>query len=192
MNHTRQTLIQRLRNQYDENAWDTFVQTYRRYIYAVLRRMQIRHEDCGDIIQEILLKLWKQLPKFDYEPSKAKFRTWLGVVIRNTALNHLSSAYVRHSGNSVQACEGELAGESALNEVIQQEWESYITNLAMERIRGKFSNQTIEVFDLSLNGVSVEEIAEKFSIQPNSVYRLKNRVKERLIGEVAILREELE
>ena len=49
-----------------------------------------------------------------------------------------------------------------------------------------------DAFRLSLKGKAVEEIAEELDLKENSVYRLKNRVKERLIQEIRHLREELE
>ena len=73
-----------------------------------------------------------------------------------------------------------------------KEWEVYLTNLALERIKENFSGQSMEVFERSLQGQSVELIASELGLKENSVYRLKNRVKDRLISEVQQLRHDLE
>ena len=45
---------------------------------------------------------------------------------------------------------------------------------------------------MSLAGVSVSKIAEKLEIKENTAYRLKNRVKSKIIEEIEQLRFELE
>ena len=89
MEPTRQTLIQKICNQYDDDAWNDFVSLYKGYIYIVIRKMNIPHDQVADLLQEILLKLWNKLPEFKYEPNKAKFRTWLNRITKNHVLNYL-------------------------------------------------------------------------------------------------------
>lgn len=194
MLHTRHTLIQRLQNQYDDEAWETFVESYGRYIYTVIRRMQVDHEDCMDLQQDILLKLWKKLPDFRYEPDKAKFRSWLCTVIRNTVVKYINSTNSRRARDekSWKLTTENGEGSEELDTLMQAEWQTYVTNLAMERIREKFSAQSIEVFSLTLEGKSVETIAAKFELKENSIYRINNRVKARLIAEAEELRRNLE
>ena len=76
--------------------------------------------------------------------------------------------------------------------VVQAQWMIHITNLALKNIRPLFSARAIEVFQLSLQGLSIQEIAERLSIAEKSVSRMKSRVKKRLIGEVELLRGEIE
>ena len=80
----------------------------------------------------------------------------------------------------------------AIEHIAEREWEIHLKNMALENIEPLFSGKAVEVFKLSLTGMSVEEIASKLELKENSVYRLKNRVKERLIQEIIHLREELE
>ena len=75
---------------------------------------------------------------------------------------------------------------------MKKEWEIYITNMALERIKEQFNGNAIEVFKMSLAGIPVDEIAEKLDIKENTTYRLKNRVKSKLIDEIEKLRFELE
>ena len=79
-----------------------------------------------------------------------------------------------------------------IDTIADREWEIHLTNLAIKKIEPFFSNKAVETLRLSLKGLSVEEIAAKLELKGNSVYRLKSRVKIRLIEELALLREELE
>ena len=69
---TRATLIQRVQNQHDEASWEEFVRVYRRYIYAIIRSMNISEADTEDILQQVLINLWKNLPKMDYQKNSLK------------------------------------------------------------------------------------------------------------------------
>ena len=88
MDATRHTLIRRLKDQHDENAWELFTQTYSNYIEVVLVKVGIPRQEVVDLRQDILLKLWEKLPDFDFDQVKGKFRSWLWTMIRNTAYNH--------------------------------------------------------------------------------------------------------
>ncbi|WP_425609287.1 RNA polymerase sigma factor [Thalassobacterium maritimum] len=80
MESTRYTLIQRVKDPKNGHAWTSFVEAYEGYIDAVLLRVGIGRDEAKDLGQEILLKLWKQLPSFDYQPNRGKFRSWHGFV----------------------------------------------------------------------------------------------------------------
>ncbi len=191
MEHTRKTLIQRLKHQSDDQAWETFVEAYSGYIYTVLRRMGVIHEETLDLQQDILLKLWKKLPDFDYQPERAKFRTWLCSVIRNTAFNRMQSMS-KEKARIDTLDEVKPVTETEIDALMNQEWKTYITNQAMAKIRDKFNADSIDIFERSLKGEPVQDIAKRFDLKENTIYRIKNKVKERLILEIAELRRELE
>ena len=48
---TRITLLEKVQNQYDNQAWDEFAASYQDYIYAVLRHMNIPYEDAEVAVQ---------------------------------------------------------------------------------------------------------------------------------------------
>ena len=84
---TRQTLLIRARNQNDHQAWEEFVDVYKRFIYHILHRMTIHENDFDDLVQEVLLRLWKKLAS--YKSEVGRFRSWLARVIRNLVLDYL-------------------------------------------------------------------------------------------------------
>ena len=195
MDATRHTLIQRLKNQHDENAWQTFTDTYSSYIESVLVKVGMPKNEVVDLRQDILLKLWEKLPEFDFDKTKGKFRTWLWTMIRNTAYNHLSSRHkeeerVQRYFSDAQEDNSELS--LALEELMQEEWKAFITARAMGSIKEKFAEQNIQMFREFLKGVDTNTLAEKYEVKRNTVNRVVSRIKERLTIEVAVLRKELE
>ena len=72
--NTRQTLLLKIRDQYNEEAWEEFIAFYRPYVYRVVQNLeQIQVVDREDIIQEVLLIAWKKLPDFEYQTQKGRF-----------------------------------------------------------------------------------------------------------------------
>lgn len=164
---------------------------YESFIHMVISQFLKNSNDCEDLRQLILVKLWKKLK--NYDDSKSKFRTWLSRVIRNTVLNYIRD---NSKAKSMLVTENENmldpACENVLLSYIQSEWETYATNLALERIRPLFSEKAMEVFSLSLDNISVKQIAETLGISPESVYKMKTRTVNRLKEEIKAIREDTE
>jgi DNA-directed RNA polymerase specialized sigma24 family protein len=79
-----------------------------------------------------------------------------------------------------------------IEKIAEEEWKVHLTNLAFKKIEGSFSKKAMEVFRLSVEGVSPDEIAEQTGIARGSIATLKARVKTRFFKEIEILREDLE
>jgi len=183
----------RARNPDDSQAWEDFVQYYERFIFHVLHRMNVSAADFDDLVQNVLLKLWRSIASYDSE--KARFRTWLGVVVRNAVYDQFSETkrqrkLLEQEIESMRRLEEEPASE--IEQLIEQEWAQYVTNLAMERIEKLFSDEAVKSFTLSHDGMSAKEIAETLNLSTDSVYTLKSRVKSRLIKEIKAVIDELE
>jgi RNA polymerase sigma-70 factor (ECF subfamily) len=193
---TRATLIRRVQNQHDDESWEEFVRVYRRYIYAIIRSMNISEHDTEDILQQVLINLWNSLPKMDYDKIK-RFRSWLSTVTKNCVTDFIrkrtrDANRLKKAGKDETLVYLKSIRLPEIDAIAEREWEIHLTNLALENIESLFSGKAVAAFRLTLKGRSVEEIAKELDLKENSVYRLKNRVKDRLIQEIMHLREELE
>jgi len=196
---TRHTLLHRASNRADEAAWVEFTGYYRDFIYLVVHKMGIKHPDSDDLVQASFLKIWKNIDRFKVDNDRATFRTWLSTMIRNLVINHINQRKgAIEKQQSMEDNRDALPGylhtisESEVDEVIQNEWEAYVVNLAMQNIKVLFSGRAIEIFLLLLDGADTKSVSKRYGIEENSVYKLKNRVKNRLIEEIQRLRENLE
>ena len=190
---TRHTLLSRARQGNDERAWHELVHHYRRFIYHILHELKVAPDDIEDISQQILVTLIKDLPSYDR--TRAKFRSWFGTVIRNAALAHFRKQRTRRNYMQRFAQEKTFDEERNLPEIsrmIEDEWSTYIANMAMDRVRPLFKGQALKVFKLGLEGRPVEEISKLTGLTRASVYTLKKRVKKRLYLEIRAISYELE
>lgn len=192
---TRRTLIARVQDQQNERAWEEFIDVYKRYVYAVIRNMNISEADAADIHQKIMIKLWKLLPTLDISKIYS-FRSYLSTITKNEVLQFIRSRKRR------VAREEKAAGDSTLtyldnirlpelNKIAEREWRIHLTNLALKTIEPLFSENAIEVFRLSIRGLSTDDVAEKTGLSVSTVNTLKSRVKTRFNTELEFLKQDL-
>lgn len=193
---TRQTLLRRAKDPEDHKAWEEFENYYREFICMVLYQMNCNVDDHNDLVQEILIRIWKTLPELNYDRDRARFRTWLSHLIRNKVIDHFrkQKRISAKKEKIIEAADEEnsLVSEPELIEIIHKEWEVHIVKLALKNISSLFTERAIEAFELGMEGVKTAEISKKLGIKENSVIKLRNRVKHRLVKEIQNLRNELE
>ena len=183
--NTRVTLLIRLRNKYDDDSWEEFTNYYGNYVYAVLKGMGVDFSELDDMNQSILLKLWKSLPDFEYQPEKGSFRSWLCTVIRRTVFN-----YFRDKKDTSEL-RTEDAVKADVERIAEREWMVHIASLAWENIKDDFSDTVKETYVRLSNGKNADEIAESMNISRGSVYVYKERIQKALRREVRKLNRDL-
>ena len=187
---TRLTLVDRARDLNDNHAWNEFTDYYAGFIRMVLMQLQAPLDDLEDLSQTILLKLWKNLSTVELGRDHARFRTWLGTVIRNTFYTHCSQAASRKRREANAAVADVVPPD--IDDIIESEWRKHIIALVIERLNASFSGKAMDVFSMTLDGKSADDIASALELTKDSVYVLRNRVQSRFRKEARQLRSYLE
>jgi len=191
---TRDSLIIRAQDPDDHDAWNEFVSYYEPFIKMVLSRHWRIYTGHDDLIQLILIRLWKNLIQFDQNRENVKFRSWLGSVIRNEALNYIKS---QKKWSALKNIETELEFEneqveSDTDEIIEKEWQAFLCEKILDHMSEFFSGRAMEVFTLTIEGEKAEVISEKLSIKVETVYKLRSRVKAKFKRELQELKDKIE
>jgi DNA-directed RNA polymerase specialized sigma24 family protein len=76
---TRVTLLARLGNPHDREAWEEFVALYGPCIFNFARRRLPQEEDAADVLQEVLSAVLKGT----YQRPKGRFQKWLLTIVLN-------------------------------------------------------------------------------------------------------------
>ncbi len=79
---TRPSLLIRLRDVADADAWRTFVATYAPLVHRFGRRQGLQDADAADLTQDVLGEVCRAIRSFEYEPARGRFRDWLLVITR--------------------------------------------------------------------------------------------------------------
>src|SRR5262245_35393309 len=74
---TRLSLLLRLRDPRDAEAWNQFVRLYAPLVYRYGRRHGLQDADASDLTQDVLRAVNAGVGRFDYDPQAGSFRGWL-------------------------------------------------------------------------------------------------------------------
>ena len=151
--------------------------------------MNVSPSDQDDLVQDILLKAWKNLPKFDYQKSRGKFRNWLGLVVSNTARTYFRNKNTSNRIIGSLSMEGGMAQE--VEKIAVEEWQKFISNKAWENVSQTLSDAVRECFELISQGMDLQEVGEKTGMPYNTVCVYKKRVINKISREIARLENEI-
>ena len=94
---TRASLLVRIRDPGDRDAWRQFVAVYAPLIYGLARRRGLQDADAADLTQEVLRKVVAAAPALDYDPARGSFRGWLYTMSGRKIQDFLASGAHRHA-----------------------------------------------------------------------------------------------
>ncbi len=145
-------LIERF-NSGDETAFNEIVRKYQQRIYWHARRMTGNHLDADEIVQEVLLVMYKKLKDFRF---KSSLYTWIYTITSTRSINLLRRRSVREIF-SFQDNEFDKASDSD----ILTELENKEEVIRMLKHLQKIPVKQREVFMLrAIDGLSYDEISE--------------------------------
>lgn len=79
----------------DLGSYDELVTRHRGKIFAMIRNMIHQEADAWDLSQEVFIKAWQALPRFE---AKAKFSTWLYRIAHNVVYDWTRKRKVESAG----------------------------------------------------------------------------------------------
>jgi RNA polymerase sigma factor (sigma-70 family) len=74
---TRPSLLLRLRDMDDAEAWSDFVRLYTPLVSGHCLRCGLQEADAADVAQEVMRIAAQAMPEFQYDSQRGKFRGWL-------------------------------------------------------------------------------------------------------------------
>lgn len=80
-----------------EKAFELLVKSYQQRLYWHIRKIVMNHDDADDILQNVFIKVWKNVEGFREDSS---LFTWLFRIATNESLSHLQKQR-RHSVMSI-------------------------------------------------------------------------------------------
>lgn len=190
---TRKTLIEKIIENDDNASWETFCDSYQDYIFVMIKNMGVSHQDSEELKQDVLVKAWKALPNFTYDPEKGKFRWWLFTIVKNTVYRHFrdKSKDVSTEADS-DLTDADCFIEPEVEQLAEDEWKRFVVKKAWEIVVKEFEPHIIEIFTKLSEGQKVKDIAINYDIKENTVYAYKSRVRRRLYREIVKIEHELD
>lgn len=183
---TRSSLLARLRDPADQDAWREFQATYRELIIRFCRGRGLGHADAEDVCQAVMIRLARSLPGFAYARERGRFRNFLGKVVRNEVIRHMGRP--ENNGSRKQRARSAVISaqeEETADNVWEQEWMHHHLRMAIDHVRENSHERAVAMFEQILAGQSVDQIATAFETSTEAVYKVKQRMRDRIKAQVA-------
>jgi RNA polymerase sigma factor (sigma-70 family) len=184
---TRATLLIRLRNASDQEAWRLFASIYTPLVYRYAIKHGLQDADAADTAQETMCNVVRAIRNFQYDPKRGSFRGWLLTVVRNTLRKQYRHAHYRELGS----------GDSGVHEMLEQctdgnsdpdwdrEYQLWTFHKVAKWIQHEFQIRTWEAFwKTTVDGVDVEKVSKELCMSPGAIYIARSRVLARIKSEI--------
>jgi RNA polymerase sigma-70 factor (ECF subfamily) len=88
-------ILSKFRDEKTRNeAFNLLLKKYQQKIYWHVRRMVIDHDDADDIVQDVFIKIWKNLPGFRND---AQLYTWMYRIATNECITFLNKKKAKNN-----------------------------------------------------------------------------------------------
>lgn len=185
---TRPSLLIRLRDCRDDDAWRSFSQLYGPLIFSYLRRRGLQDQDSAEVMQEALLQISKSIQSFDYQPERGRFRNWVCSIVRSKLCEF-------HRKRQRQPAQQRLVPESLASDANESEWndlwQEHVAAAALQRVQQRLQDSTWNAFRrVWLELADPADVAEELDRDIAWIYLAKSRGLRLLREEVSYLAEE--
>jgi RNA polymerase sigma factor (sigma-70 family) len=193
---THASLLLRLRDSQDHQAWTEFVLLYEPVVYRLLRRHGLQDADAQELMQELFLAVSRNIDRWDASKERGSFRGWLRRVARNLVLNWLKHRQRRMSASGGSAMhelfESLPAEDGPQSAEFDYELRRSVFHRAAELVRGDVHPATWQAFwETGVLGTAAPDAAMKLGMTVGAVRIAKCRVLARLQIAVTEMEQEI-
>jgi RNA polymerase sigma factor (sigma-70 family) len=186
---TRPSLLVRLRDSRDEQAWVEFVEIYEPLIFKLARQRGLQDADAADLVQEVFRAVAVAVSRYDPNPAKGSFRGWLSTIARNLIVNLLRTRKRQPQGSGqteiIKLLEEQPAPECEESAIFDEEYRRSLLTWAVERTRHEFAEPAWQAFfQTAVEGRPPRDVARSLGMTLGTVYQYKSRVVARLRREI--------
>ena len=176
MEDTRSTLLVRLTNREDEDAWRTFDKLYRPMLVGYARTRGLSTHDAEDVAQQCVEAVLGNIDRYQHVGS---FKAWLRTIAENKIRDESRRRREQQAPASVLSAQAD--SDPGPSEIWERHWFNEHLRYCVEQGRPDVSENTYQAFYPNvIEGRPAKAVAERLGISVNQVYVSKFRVMERV------------
>lgn len=186
---TRPSLMMRLHNADDHQAWARFVSVYEPLVFRLVRRRGLQEADAQDVTQQVIIAVMNAVDSWQPDGKERSFRRWLYGIARKLTVRFLQRELPLRGRPQCGLAGSELI--SLLNslpepddgtvEQFDEEYRDALFRLSADRVRHEFRDAVWNAFWRTfVMNEPVAEVADDLGMTVGYVYVSRSRVIARL------------
>ena len=184
---TRPSLLIRLRDSQDHEAWRSFNRLYGPLIFDYCRSRGLQEQDSAEVMQETLIQISKSIQSFEYQSDRGRFRGWVGTIVRGKLVEFCRRRERFPKTQTLSADSVIATSEGTWNDV----WLEHVVHAALAKVKQRLATKTWQAFRaVWLDGCDPGEVAANLQSDLAWVYLAKSRGLRLLREEVSFLADE--
>jgi RNA polymerase sigma-70 factor (ECF subfamily) len=185
MSNTSATLLERLKDARDADAWRRMNDLYAPLVRSWAERLNVRGADADDLVQDVLTVVVRRFPEFVHPDRPGAFRGWLRAIAANCAREAWRARRLNPRAPGGTDFGSYLARLEDPDDEMSREWnrehDEHVMRRLLERIKPDFEATTWELFRRVVQqGQPAAAVAAACGVTPNAVYIARSRVLARL------------
>jgi RNA polymerase sigma-70 factor (ECF subfamily) len=178
---THVSLLQALAAGNQSAAWRDFSERYGELIRVFARGRGLQTADCDDVVQDVLIELTRQLPSFEYDAARGRFRGFLKTITLHIIYKRFRRVADRIRPEALDTQIASACDDPTIDQTWEAEWRNYHVRQAMQTIDAEFNeNDRLAFQQYAVSGQDAKRTAESLGLTIEQVYQAKSRITRRL------------
>lgn len=178
METTRPSLLIRVRDRADRDAWYEFDSIYRPMLLRFVQARGLAGADAEEVVQASMSALCEHIAGFDYDPARGRFKAWLRTMVNNRVRNFFRDRKEFRAASGAMSLADQGAGP---DEVFDALWRQEHMKHCLRRIRDEVAETTFDAFiAYAMEEQPIEEVCRRFDMTANQVHAIKSRMVARI------------
>ena len=172
-----------------EEAWNEFFNKYSGMIWDIGKKRNLSHEDCDDLMVEVMTIFWQKLDTFFYDRERGKFRSYLSKIANLSAFR----IFNRNNKTPESAVLTDAEYPAEVDALFMKEWQDFLLQKAMDEVKDSVDTEVWQAFYMSsIHNRPVEEVAKITRKSANNIYVIRSRITKKLQKLIASYKEAAE
>ena len=189
---TRSSVIRAVADTENEAAWQRLFDLYAGFVFSIARSKGLKEEDADDIVQVVFSDLARNLPTFQYDRAKGKFRSYLTGLVHWRVKDKLKAGKrdAELKAKFVEFVDPAPVDDGGFSE---REWQAAALEEALRRIKADVRPEHYAAFVASaVEGQDTETVMKLYGLSRDNLYQIRTRLTAKLRETIAKVLEEMD
>ena len=190
---TRSSVLKAVADTENTAAWNRLFDLYAGFVFSIARSKGLNDADADDIVETVFADLARNLPTFEYDRAKGRFRAYLSGIIHWRVNDRLRSGKRDAELKSAFWEEAKSAASAEDEDFEGREWQQAALEEALRRIKPEVRPEHYAAFVASaVEGQDTETVMRLHGLSSDNLYQIRNRLTVKLREKLAEVRAEMD